>query len=171
MVRVLLALFWLALAGGAAACPALGAKDDPLFMTAGRLASPVAAEVRAGGTVLLGLCDGLPGTGNIPFDPSVSIHYVADRKRMDLEFRTLGDCDTVILVRTPSGAWVFDDDNGPGRNARIRLAAPREGRYEIWVGSQGGAACASRLALQTFRGAARNARAPVVAARNPYPRG
>ncbi len=107
--------------------------------------------MRAGGTVLLASCETIPGSGNIPFDPSVSVFYTADRKRMDLELRTEGLCDTVLLVRTPSGRWFFDDDNGPERNARLRLSTPPEGRYEIWVGSQGGSACTSRLALQTFR--------------------
>lgn len=154
-----LALAGLAGAGPAAACPGPAAKDDPLFMTARRLTDPLVADVRAGGTVPLELCDDLPGAGNVPFDPSVSIRYIADMRGMALEFRTIGDCDTVILLRTPSGAWVFDDDNGPGRNALIRLAAPREGRYEIRVGSRGGAACASRLALQTFPAPRRHARA------------
>jgi hypothetical protein len=155
---LLLCLFvW---AGGAEACPGGPTASDPLHLLAGRLRTPVTAEVRAGGTVPLALCDGLPGTGNIPFDPSVSILYVADGKRMDLEMRTEGECDTVILVRTPSGRWFFDDDNGAARNARIRLAAPREGRYEIWVGSQEGRACATRLALQTFRSVVRLALVP-----------
>jgi hypothetical protein len=137
--------------GAAAACPAFHAKDKHLFFSARELVQPRVAEVRAGGTVLLGQCPGLPGVGNIPFEPSVSIHFRADRRRMDLEFRTEGDCDTVLLVRTPSGRWFFDDDNGPGRNARIRIGAPAEGRYEVWVGSNAGVACSARLALQSFR--------------------
>ena len=31
---------------------------------------------------------------------------------------------TVLLVRTPSGRWFFDDDNGPEHNARLRLSTP-----------------------------------------------
>lgn len=142
-------------AAASAACPGLHNKDKHLFFTARQLVTPKVAEVRAGGTVLLGQCPHVPGTGNIPFDPSVSVHYVVDRKRMDLEFRTDGPCDATLLLRTPSGRWFFDDDNGEGRNARLRLGSPPEGRYEIWVGSQGGAACRTRLTLQTFRGVVR----------------
>jgi hypothetical protein len=156
MLRGLLFLIVTLWAGSAAAaCPGLDNKDKHLFFTARQLQTPKVAEVRAGGTVLLGQCEHVPGTGNIPFDPSVSVHYVVDRKRMDLEFRTEGACDTTLLLRTPAGRWFFDDDNGEGRNARLRLGSPSEGRYEIWVGSQGGAACAARLALQTFRGTVR----------------
>ncbi len=134
------------------ACPGLGNDQQQLHYSTRQLVTPKAADVRAGGTVLLGQCETLPGTGNIPFQPSVSIYYRVDRKRMDLEMRTEGDCDTVLLVHTPTGRWFFDDDNGEGRNARLRIGSPAEGRYEIWVGSAAGYACPSRLTLQTFRG-------------------
>ncbi len=161
MLRALAGLLCLmVLAGAADACPGAPTAIDPLHVLADRLRTPLTAEVRAGGTVPLELCDGVPGTGNIPFDPSASILYVADRKRMDLEVRTEGACDTVILLRTPTGRWFFDDDNGGERNARIRIAAPREGRYEIWVGSQEGRACETKLSLQTFRSVVRLAETP-----------
>lgn len=153
MLRWVLALvLFVCGAAAAQACPSLGAKDKHLYFSTRQLVTPKAAQVRAGGTVLLGQCETLPGVGNIPFEPSVSIHYRIDRKRMDLEMRTEGDCDTVLLVHTPSGRWFFDDDNGDGVNARLRIGGPAEGRYEIWVGSAAGHACPSSLTLQTFRG-------------------
>lgn len=160
MVRAIVLLLGLMLAGGAAACPGFGAKDKHLYFSARQLATPKVAEVRAGGTVPLALCEQVPGTGNVSFEPSVAIHYVADRRRTDLEFRTEGACDTILLVRTPSGRWFFDDDNGAARNARLRLSNPPEGRYEVWVGSAEGAACRTRLALQSFRSVTRYATAP-----------
>lgn len=157
-------LLALAVWGGPAfaACPGLDNADKHLFLSARQLATPQVAEVRAGGTVLLGYCEAIPGSGNVPFDPSVSIYYTADRKRMDLELRTEGACDTVLLVRTPSGRWFFDDDNGGSRNARLRISTPPEGRYEIWVGSQGGQACPTRLTLQTFRAKTKYASTPAL---------
>lgn len=156
MARVFAVVVFALWAGAAsAACPGTQAKDKHQFFSARQLMAPKVTEVRAGGTVLLEYCESIPGVGNIPFDPSVSIHYGVDRKQMDLEFRTEGACDTVLLIRGPSGAWHFDDDNGPGRNARLRLGSPPAGRYEIWVGSNGGEACATRLTLQTFRGSVR----------------
>lgn len=163
-VLLIVALVW----GGAAAavCPGLQSPDKHLYLSARQLVTPKVADVRAGGTVLLASCEEIPGSGNIPFDPSVSVYYTADRKRMDLELRTEGGCDTVLLVRTPSGRWFFDDDNGPERNARLRLSTPPEGRYEIWVGSQGGEACRSRLALQTFRASVKLAQGATVVQRD-----
>lgn len=146
------AMLW---GGTAVACPQLGERDDALYVTARQLSEPRVTEVRAGGTVTLDACEAVPGVGNVSFDPSVTVHYVVDRRRMDLEVRTTGDCDTVLLMRTPSGRWHFDDDNGPGVNARLRLGQPTEGVYAIWVGSQGGQACPARLELQTLKGVVR----------------
>ena len=165
MIRIAIALILIAgVAAGwpgppAVACPGLHSKDKHLFFSASQLTRPKVAGVRAGGTVLLGACESLPGTGNIPFEPTIAIHYVADRRARDLEVRTEGDCDTVLLVRTPSGRWFFDDDNGSRHNARIRLGSPPEGRYEIWVGSNAGYACETKLALQSYRARARLAEA------------
>ena len=147
--------------GGVAACPGMGFLKDELSVTARQLMTPRVATVRAGGTVPLGECAELPGVGNIPFDPNVSLLYVPDRKRMDLELRAEGDCDPVLLVRGPSGRFFFDDDDGGARNARIRLAQPPAARYPIGVGSQGRAACPPRLTLQTFRGVTRYAEGSV----------
>lgn len=157
MIRIAMALILLGgIAWGwpdspAAACPGFQTKDKAIFLAASRLDRPRVSGVRAGGTVLLGACQSLPGTGNVPFEPTMAIHYVADRRNRDLEFRTEGDCDTVILVRTPSGRWFFDDDNGVRQNARLRLGSPPEGRFDIWVGSQAGRLCDTKLALQSLR--------------------
>lgn len=151
MIRIVLSLLCVVWGGAALACPGLQPKDKHLFLSAAELAAPKVAKVRAGGTVLLGFCETLPGTGNIPFDPSVSIFYIADRARADLELRTVGACDTVLLIRSPTGKWFFDDDAGGNRNASLRIREPAEGRYEIWVGSQGGYACDTTLVLQAIR--------------------
>ncbi len=155
MLRCGLVLVLLWVAGAAAACPNLGSAAKHQFFSTRQLIDPKVTPVRAGGTVLLEFCETIPGNGNIPFDPSIGIYYTADKKRMDLELRTAGDCDTVLLIRSPSGRWFFDDDNGDGRNARLRIGGPREGRYEIWVGSNGGVACPSLLVLQSFRSVTR----------------
>jgi len=47
--------------------------------------------------------------------------------------------DTTLLINTPSGAWVCDDDSGEGLNPGITFETPEDGLYDIWVGSFGGA--------------------------------
>ena len=156
MIWRMAALLWLC-SGAAMACPGMGFQKDELSFSARQLATPRVSTVRAGGTVLLGQCPDLPGVGNISFDPSASILYVPDRRKMDLEMRAEGECDPVLLVRAPSGRFFFDDDDGGDRNAHIRLAQPPAGRYSIWVGSRSGVACPARLTLQAVRGVTRYA--------------
>ena len=43
--------------------------------------------------------------------------------------------DTTLLVKTPDGTWVVDDDSGGNNNPMIKFASPKSGRYEIWVGT------------------------------------
>ena len=43
--------------------------------------------------------------------------------------------DTTLLIKTPDGTWIVDDDSGGGNNPMIKLANPKSGRYEIWVGT------------------------------------
>lgn len=46
------------------------------------------------------------------------------------------NADTTLVVNTPDGRWLCDDDGGErGLNPSIRIERPRSGRYEIWVGS------------------------------------
>jgi hypothetical protein len=159
MLRGIAFVVALAWAGAAsAACPGFHDKSDPIHVTDRELGRALAAEVRAGGTVLLGQCPNLPGTGNIPFEPTATIFYVADRRGRALEFAASGPCDPVLLVRSPTGKWFFDDDNGGERNARLRIFGPAQGRYQIWVGSNGGSACAATLTLRSVRGDAKATR-------------
>src|SRR6218665_434209 len=108
-------LLWL-WAGAAWACPGMGFQRDEITLSARQLTTPRVATVRAGGTVLLGQCPDLPGGGNIPFDPSASILFAPDSRRLDLQVLAQGDCDPVLLVRGPSGRFWFDDDDGGDRN-------------------------------------------------------
>jgi len=44
--------------------------------------------------------------------------------------------DTTLLINTPDGKWVANDDGpGTGLNPLIKFANPKSGRYDIWVGT------------------------------------
>jgi hypothetical protein len=43
--------------------------------------------------------------------------------------------DTTLVVKTPDGTWVVDDDSDGGNNPMIKFETPKSGRYEIWVGT------------------------------------
>jgi hypothetical protein len=133
----------------AAACPSDGARVAATPLSARQLATPRAAAVRAGGTVVLDACAGAPGRGHIPFEPTTVLHYTADLPGRALELRTEGACTPVILVRTARGGWAFGE--GAGGGARVILANPRSGRYAVWVGTADAFGCDARLQVRSVR--------------------
>lgn len=53
---------------------------------------------------------------------------------------TAPDADPVLVVRTPDGRWLCDDDSGEGLNAAISVEDAPAGEYAVWAGSfRGGA--------------------------------
>lgn len=68
---------------------------------------------------------------------SYTLRYTANTE----EFPTLyigatSDADTTVAVRTPNGQWICNDDSN-GLNPMVAIEAPRNGRYQIWVGRFG----------------------------------
>ncbi len=47
------------------------------------------------------------------------------------------DADTTLVVRTPNGSWVCDDDSGGNLNPRVGWDDPASGRYQVWLGRFG----------------------------------
>jgi hypothetical protein len=139
------------LAAPAAACPLVTSKTATHHFSSRDLATPRAAAVRAGGTVVLDACADVPGAGHVPFEPSAVIDLAADLRGRGVEIATEPGCDTVLLLRTARGNWYFDAGNGPGRAARLILANPASGRYRIWVGTTDAFGCDTRLTMRTVR--------------------
>ena len=54
--------------------------------------------------------------------------------------------DTTLVINTPSGEWICDDDSSTGVNPGVGFKAPEEGLYDIWVGRyEGGASGTATL--------------------------
>jgi serine protease Do/protease YdgD len=70
--------------------------------------------------------------GYVGAAPSVVLDYEAEDEPLYLFVRS--SADTVLLVRTPGGEWLCNDDDD-GVNAGISLDAPEGGRYAVWVGT------------------------------------
>lgn len=75
------------------------------------------------------------------------VGMIAQRADFTLRYRDAGDLpliisaasegDATLAIRAPDGQWYCDDDSGGGLNPRVRFATPRNGRYQIWVGTFG----------------------------------
>ncbi|HTU11309.1 MAG TPA: hypothetical protein VMG08_10480 [Allosphingosinicella sp.] len=84
-----------------------------------------ASRVRGSGT-----CRGF-----ISATPDVRLVYTASG-RYPLIISVDSSADTTLIVNTPNGRFICDDDGGErGLNPSIRINNPGSGRYEIWVGS------------------------------------
>lgn len=143
------AIFLTVCVAAATACPVITAGHQSMSHTAVGLYSPVAYSIVAGGNINLANCRDLPGIGYVIQSPDFSMLYQSDMA-YELELRTEGSCDTVLLVNSGSANWYFDDDSGSNYNGRIRITNPSSGRYDIWVGTYSQSNCNTRLILETF---------------------
>ena len=66
--------------------------------------------------------------------PDYIVRYTEPAEAMRFSVRANGG-DTTLVVHTPDGRWLCDDDSGRGNNPMIDLPAPPAGSYDIWVGS------------------------------------
>jgi hypothetical protein len=116
--------------------PNLKATYGSVTLKAGFTPDPYARKLEAGGPVQTNR-GGL--TAWVAKAPDFQVYYTAGS--FALTFHVQADADTTLLINTPNGEWVANDD-GPnnGLNPLLRFASPLSGRYDIWVGtlSQGG---------------------------------
>lgn len=99
------------------------------------LPDPYSIDVVAGGTIELNMGECTYG-------------YVANAPDFDLYYETSGSSplyiyavsgeDTTLLVNTPAGNWICNDDGYNGNNPLIVIPAGDGGLYDIWVGTYNG---------------------------------
>jgi hypothetical protein len=65
--------------------------------------------------------------------PDFRLNYTAGN--FPLTFYVTSKADTTLLINLPDGKWIANDDGpGTGLNPLIKLAKPKSGQYDIWVG-------------------------------------
>lgn len=121
------------------AVPAAQAQDwtlDPAYGNAnlerGFLPDPHEVELTAGGAVSMDV--GGCSFGNIAEAPDLDLYYDTDGGA-DLYIYAVSGADTSVLVNTPSGTWVCDDDGYGEEHPIVVIPAAEAGLYNIWVGS------------------------------------
>ncbi|QDU18844.1 peptidase S1 [Urbifossiella limnaea] len=65
--------------------------------------------------------------------PDYRLNYTTGEFKLTIKFASKGD--TTLLINTPDGKWVADDDSDGDDNPRITFNNPKTGQYDIWVGS------------------------------------
>lgn len=67
--------------------------------------------------------------------PDFVLDYKAGKYKLTIYAEAVG-ADTTLLIRTPGGKFVANDDGpGTGLNPLITFARPESGLYHIWVGT------------------------------------
>lgn len=58
-------------------------------------------------------------------------------------------CDTTLLIRTPTGQWIFNLDFW-GWNSGRELGPALSGEYHLWIGQYGGGNCFTDIVFETY---------------------
>ncbi|MFY0636420.1 hypothetical protein [Maricaulis maris] len=70
--------------------------------------------------------------GEIADAPSLRLHYGSGGDM--LRVFAMSNTDTSLVIQTPSGDWLCNDDAMGGLDPILSLSSPQEGEYNIWVG-------------------------------------
>ena len=112
---------------------------DPAFgsvsLEEGFLPDPHTVDVIAGGDldVSVGACS----YGYVATAPDYDLYYETDGGA-DLFVYAESKDDTTLLINTPSGEWICNDDGFEGTNPLVAISNAEDGLYNIWVGSYSG---------------------------------
>ncbi len=104
-------------------------------LTSGFAPDPHAVTVSAGGTIESTSANESCSAGYITARPQFSLRYRAGD--LPLFISATSEEDSTLVVRTPNGEWLCDDDSGGSLNPLVSITDPRSGRYQIWVGRFG----------------------------------
>ena len=101
-------------------------------LDAGFRPDPYTVNLRSGGNIdakdLGGDC-----AGWIVDAPDYRLIYKAGA--LPLIITVESDVDTTLIINTPNGNWLCDDDGGGDLDPRVKLSKPQSGQYDIWVGT------------------------------------
>jgi hypothetical protein len=100
-------------------------------LTAGFTPDPFTTVLAAGGPIDAGTVDGVCN-GFIASEPDFELNYTSGD--WPLRIYVTSDADTTLLMRTPSGEIMCNDDFD-GLNPSLSLSAPSSGIYEVYIGT------------------------------------
>ncbi|MCB0122942.1 MAG: hypothetical protein KDE58_11895 [Caldilineaceae bacterium] len=102
-------------------------------LTAGYPLDPLIVSLNGGGNIPASVY-GDTCSGFIPENPTVTLNWAGETDFVEAFFYS--DHDPVLVVETPSGDYLCNDDaNDLLLDPVLWLEKPEQGRYNIWVGS------------------------------------
>lgn len=67
--------------------------------------------------------------------PDLQITY--DASIFSLWISVISQDDTTLVINTPTGGWICDDDSGGDLDPSINFTNAQSGVYDIWIGTYG----------------------------------
>ena len=131
-------------------CPTIGLTGPSYHLNGPQLYSPTNFAASAYGSGEISGC-GLPGHGWFTPAPQFSFN-LSQMQGYRLELQVNASCDTVMLVNTADGTWLFDDDSNGNLDPLINVYGPSalNGRVDVWLGTYNGQSCPANLELETW---------------------
>src|SRR5690606_22093225 len=124
------------------ASPALACPDwqgRPHFgqidLYAGFTPDPHVRNVTAGGTINMQRCFNGGYSGFVTTRPDFDLYWNGQSSQLTIAIEARADA--ILLVNAPDGSWHYSDDYR-GTNPAITFRNPRQGLYDIWIGSYDG---------------------------------
>ncbi|MCW5716021.1 MAG: hypothetical protein KIT43_16025 [Bauldia sp.] len=102
-------------------------------LSAGFMPDPYVTEVVLAGNNVDGTVFGGNCRGWISDQPDFYLTYSAGTGA--LIFQTDATTDTTLIVQDPRGGRFCDDDGAGFPNARVEIASPMSGVYQVWIGT------------------------------------
>jgi hypothetical protein len=102
-------------------------------LTSGFVPDPFSIGISSGGSVNVSYLGG-GCTGFATSAPDFSIFYTSGAFPL-LRFYYIGSSDATLIINTPSGNYVCNDDSYGTLNPTIDFNGPVSGRYDVWIGS------------------------------------
>ena len=118
----------------------LSANYGDIYLSAGFKPDPHTVSLTPGGSIDASSVNS-DCRGQVTAAPDYKLHY--DVGGGPLYIWADSSDDTTLVINTPSGSWVCDDDSAAGLNPGVSFFGAESGRYDIWVGRYSGGASGS----------------------------
>jgi hypothetical protein len=110
----------------------LEATYGTITLNAGFTPDPMTFSVKSGGSIdassLGGSCAGY--IANAP-----DFQFTFSPGLLSLWVSVISSADTTLVINTPSGSWICDDDSGGDLDPSINFKNPASGVYDVWIGT------------------------------------
>lgn len=117
-------------------------------LSSGFQPDPHNISMTAGGEINARASLGNACPGFIANAPDYDLVWQAGNNGWPLVISVDSQTDTTLVVRTPSGQWLCEDDGGfNGMNPGMRIDNPQSGLYDIWVGTYSGGYAPATLSI------------------------